>query len=319
MKKVGEYILRTFKLTYPHTFTPADMPETVSAIGFFDGIHRGHQQVIGKAVEIARDKKMESAVITFHPHPSVVLSKGTKHVQYITPLREKQEILQQMDVDRLYIIEFNEELSKLSPQQFIDHFIIGLNIKHLVAGFDYSFGHKGKGNMTNIGEYTRNEFDYTVVDKVTSDEEKVSSTRIRKLLADGNVEAVNELLGRPLKYTSEVIQGAKRGAELGYPTANLKINGDALLPKIGVYAVKVIYKHAVYEGMASIGTNPTFAEDKGNLSVEVHIFDYNHDLYGEELQIEWLKFIRDEEKFDHVDDLIAQMDKDEEAIRNYFR
>src|SRR5690625_870352 len=104
--------MRTFELTYPHSFTVQDMPETVCAIGFFDGIHKGHQQVIGKAVEIANEKKLESAVITFHPHPSVVLKKDTKHVQYITPMREKQEILQQMDVDRLYIIEFNQELSK---------------------------------------------------------------------------------------------------------------------------------------------------------------------------------------------------------------
>lgn len=310
--------MRTFKLTYPHSFSPTDMPETVSAIGFFDGIHKGHQKVIGKAVEIAKEKNMESAVITFHPHPSVVLKKGQVHVQYITPLREKHEILQQMNVDRLYIIKFNPELSKLSPQEFVDHFIVGLNIKHLVAGFDYSFGHKGEGNMSNIDKYTKDRFDYTVIDKVTMDDEKVSSSRIRELLKQGDVETVHQLLGRPLKYTSIVIPGAKRGANLGYPTANMEINEEALLPKIGVYAVKVIYKNAVYEGMASIGTNPTFKEDNGNLSVEINIFDYSNDLYGEELQIEWHKFIREEEKYESVDELIAQLAKDEENIRNYF-
>lgn len=310
--------MRTFELTYPHSFSQMDMPETVSAIGFFDGIHKGHQKVIEKAVQVAEERKMESAVITFHPHPSVVLKKGTEHVQYITPIREKQEILQQMNVDRLYVIKFNEELSKLSPEEFIDHFIIGLNIKHLAAGFDYSFGHKGSGNMKNISDYTRGQFDYTVIDKVILDNEKISSTRIRELLKIGDVETISHLLGRPLKYTSIVIHGAKRGTNLGYPTANLKVNEDALLPKIGIYAVKVIYKNAVYGGMASIGTNPTFKEDQGNLSVEVNIFDYNHDIYGEELQIEWHKFIRDELEFQNVDELIVQLGQDEAEIRNYF-
>lgn len=310
--------MRTFELTYPHSLVIEELPETVSAIGFFDGIHKGHQKVIHSAVKQAKENHMESAVITFHPHPSVILKKGTEHVQYITPIREKQEILQRMEVDRLYIIKFNKELSSLSPQAFIDHFIIGLNIKHLVAGFDYSFGYKGAGNMSNIAAYTRDEFGYTVIDKVTLDDEKVSSTRIRGLLKEGRVDEVNDLLGRPLKYTSVVVHGAERGTDLGYPTANLKVNEAALLPKIGIYAVKVIYKNAVYEGMASVGTNPTFEEDQGILSVEVNIFDYNNDLYGEELQIEWHAFIRDEEKFENVDALIDQLARDEENIRSYF-
>lgn len=310
--------MRTFELTYPHSLLLEELPNTVSAIGFFDGIHKGHQEVIQTAVKHAQENKMESAVITFHPHPSVILKKGTEHVRYITPIREKQEILQQMNVDRLYIIEFNKELSGLTPQAFIDHFIIGLNIKHLVAGFDYSFGHKGLGNMNNIADFTRDEFGFTVIDKVSLDSEKVSSTRIRELLKVGEVEEVNTLLGRPLKYTSIVVHGAKRGTELGYPTANLKVNEEALLPKIGVYAVKVIYKNAVYEGMASIGTNPTFEEDQGNLSVEVNIFDYNNDLYGEELQIVWYKFIRDEEKYNNVEELTKQLALDEKNIRQIF-
>lgn len=310
--------MRTFELTYPHSLLLEELPNTVSAIGFFDGIHKGHQDVIQTAVKHAQENKMESAVITFHPHPSVILKKGTEHVRYITPIREKQEILQQMNVDRLYIIEFNKELSGLTPQAFIDHFVIGLNIKHLVAGFDYSFGHKGLGNMNNIADFTRDKFSFTVIDKVSLDSEKVSSTRIRELLKIGEVDEVNTLLGRPLKYTSIVVHGAKRGTDLGYPTANLKVNEEALLPKIGVYAVKVIYKNAIYEGMASIGTNPTFEEDHGNLSVEVNIFDYNNDLYGEELQIVWYKFIRDEEKYNNVEELMKQLALDEKNIRQLF-
>ncbi|WP_370642477.1 hypothetical protein [Virgibacillus salidurans] len=203
--------MRTNQLTYPHTLGSDELPHTVSAIGFFDGVHKGHQKVIETAVEEAKRKNMESAVITFHPHPSVVLKKGTQHVKYITPIREKKEVLQKLHVDRLYIIEFNKELSSLSPQEFIDHFIIGLNIKHLVAGFDYSYGYKGRGNMDVIHEHTRDAFTHTAIDKVTLDEEKISSTKIRELLKAGNVQEVGMLLGRPLAFYGTVIKGDQRG------------------------------------------------------------------------------------------------------------
>lgn len=310
--------MRTIELSYPHTLVLEELPETVSAIGFFDGIHKGHQKVIQTAVTEAKNKNMESAVITFHPHPSVVLQKEKQHVQYITPLREKQEILQQLEVDRLYIITFNKELSALSPQAFIDHFIIGLHVKHLVAGFDYSYGHKGKGNMEVIESQTRNAFTYTTISKLELDDEKISSTRIRILLEAGEIEAVNYLLGRSLSIYGIVVDGDKRGKTIGYPTANLKVNPEALLPKEGIYAVEILYKNEVYEGMANLGTNPTFTPDLNQPRVEVNIFDYNNDLYGEELQIEWCKFIRDEEKFDQVDRLIKQIENDEEVIRDYF-
>lgn len=311
-------ILRTIKLSYPHTLLLEELPESVCAIGFFDGIHKGHKKVIQTAVEEAESKNMESAVITFHPHPSVVLQKKTKHVQYITPMREKQEILQQLNVDRLYIITFNKELAALSPQAFIDHFIIGLNIKHLVAGFDYTYGHKGQGNMQNINLQTRDSFTYTTIGKLESNNEKISSTRIRKLLENGEVTLVNDLLGRPFVTYGIVVDGDKRGKTIGYPTANLQVSSEALLPKIGIYAVRILYKNEVYEGMANLGTNPTFTPDLDQPRLEINIFDYNNDLYGEELQIEWYKFIRDEERFEQIDALIQQIADDEKNIREYF-
>lgn len=311
--------MRTFELSYPHTITLDELPETVTAIGFFDGIHMGHQQVILTAIDEAEKRGMESAVISFHPHPSVVLKKGEQHVQYITPIKEKIEILQNLGVDRFYIIEFNQSLSKLSPQEFIDHFIIGLNIKHLVAGFDYTFGFKGSGNMDNIQEFTREKFTYTKISKVIMDDLKVSSTRIRELLKNGDMEKVNQLLNRPYRLTGTVVKGSQRGREIGYPTANLDINVEALIPKPGIYAVKVLYKNEVYEGMASIGVNPTFTENRKDLSIEVNILDYNNDLYGEELVVEWYKYMRDEEKFSSAEALIKQIEKDEINIRNYFK
>lgn len=310
--------MRTIELTYPHSLVLEELPKTVAAIGFFDGIHQGHQKVIQTAVTKAKESNIESAVITFHPHPSVVLKKGTGHVQYITPLREKKEILQKMNVDRLYIISFSKELASVSPQGFIDHFIIGLNIQHLVAGFDFTYGHKGKGNMDIIKSQTRDAFDFTTIEKVELENEKVSSTKIRSLLSSGNVEKVNEYLNRTLSVWGVVVEGEKRGRTIGYPTANLRIDPDALLPKIGVYAVKVLYKGQVYEAMADLGLNPTFTDTKTEPTLEVNIFDYSNDLYGDELQIEWHKFIRDEEKFDNVTELIDQIAQDEKDIRDYF-
>ncbi|HLS61407.1 MAG TPA: riboflavin biosynthesis protein RibF [Virgibacillus sp.] len=311
--------MRTIELTYPHTLTATALPETVCAIGFFDGIHKGHQQVIKRAVQSAKEKNMESAVITFHPHPSVVLKQDTQHVKYITPLREKQGILQKLAVDRLYIITFNQQLSLLSPQEFIDQFITGLHIKHLIAGFDYTYGHKGKGNMDDLPTYAQGAFTSEVIDKFEMDGEKVSSTKIRDLLAQGEIEKVNELLGRPLRITGTVVEGDRRGNTIGYPTANIEVSEDVLLPQSGVYAVRVVYKNTSYDGMANLGVKPTFHSDEKEPAIEVNIFDFEGDLYGEELKVEWYTFIRNEKKFAGVDELIGQIKMDEKNIKNYFK
>ena len=309
-------MMKVIELTYPVELTKNNLPETVGAIGFFDGIHIGHQQVIQTAIDEAKERNMECAVITFHPHPSVVL-KGATDVQYITPLDEKKEILQDYQVDRLYVIQFNQELSKLSPQSFIDHYIIGLNIKHLVGGFDYTYGYKGKGNMENIIDYDRGMLTHEAVEQVTLDGEKISSTRIRKLLQKGEMQKVSELLGRPYTFKSTVIKGDQRGRELGYPTANLKVAKNVIVPGIGIYAAKVKYKGDVYMGMASIGTNTTFVETD-LLSVEVNILDFNQQIYGEELEVEWHCYLRGEVKYEGAEALIEQLALDEQNTREYF-
>lgn len=310
--------MRTIRLSYPQSLLEEKFPETAAAIGFFDGIHRGHQEVIGRAVQKAKAEGLESAVITFHPHPSSVLNQASQEIKYITPLNEKQEILQRMDIDRLYIITFDRELAGLSPSDFVDQFIVGLNIKYLVSGFDFTFGKKGEGDIRIMAELAQGRFTYEVVEKIEEDCEKISSTRIRKLLREGNVEKASILLGRPLTVKGIVIDGQKRGRTIGYPTANLKIPSDALLPKIGVYAVKVRYKQQAYEAMASLGLNPTFEYETQDLKLEVHLFDFSYDLYGEELIIEWCKYIRDEEKFSGLEALMEQIKDDERVIRSYF-
>jgi len=311
--------VKYIELTYPHDLQKDDIEDTVAAIGFFDGIHRGHRAVIQQALDIAQVENKKSAVISFHPHPSVILRRTEEKVRYITTLEEKQKILKEMGVDYLYIITFNEELSKLSPQTFLDHFIVGLHITHLVAGFDYTFGHKGAGNMDNIDEMAQGRFETTVIEKLENGADKISSTRIRELLRSGAVHKIPNLLGRVYESTGTVVRGDNRGgSQLGFPTANIKVDEDKFLPKQGVYAVKVHFNDQVYEGMANLGVVPTFTDDRSELKLEVNIFDFNETIYGETLTVEWHQFIREEKKFSGVEEIIAQLKQDEEKIRAFF-
>jgi riboflavin kinase/FMN adenylyltransferase len=310
--------MQTIHITYPHDFAINDLPETIAAIGFFDGIHQGHQGVIQEAIKKAQAEKKESAVISFYPHPSVVLKQSNEKVHYITPIEEKEAILSGLGVDRLYLINFNKELSLLSPKIFIDHFIIGLHITHLVAGFDFSFGHKGTGNMKNISSFSENHFTTTEVEGITYQGEKVSSTSIRKALQTGAVEQVTPLLGRHYQTVGTVVKGDQRGRKLGFPTANLEIDDDKLLPKQGVYAVKVDYNGTLYTGMANLGVKPTFKTGVLQPSVEVYIFNFDRDIYGEELTVYWYQYIRAEKKFNGIEEIIKQLQADEKATRQYF-
>lgn len=311
--------METVNLTYPHDLLKENLPETVAAIGFFDGVHKGHQAVIQKAVQLAKKDKKTSAVISFYPHPSVVLQKNVTSASYITPQSEKETMFASLGVDKFYIISFNKELSLLSPKDFIDHFIIGLHIKHLVAGFDFTYGHKGKGNMENIDMYQNGAFQVSALDKVEVNGEKASSTNIRNALKEGEVNLANHILGRHFTTTGNVITGDKRGREMGFPTANLQIDDEKLLPKMGVYAVRITVKGKTYDGMASLGLVPTFKDDLEHPVAEVNILDFDEDIYDETVTVYWYEFIRPELKFDGMENLIAQMKEDEVQIRQYFK
>src|SRR5699024_2949415 len=241
--------METTYLTYPHDLNKDDLAESVAAIGFFDGVHKGHQKVINRALKYAKENDVKCKVITFHPHPSVVLNSPNKTVQYITPLSEKVKLLKEMGVEQVYVIKFNKELSLVEPKDFIDHFIVGLNIIHLVAVFDYSYGHKVENN-----------------------EEKISSTKIRNLLAEGKIKEASNLLGRPFSFEGKVVDGDKRGRLLGYPTANIETEEKYLLPRQGIYAVRVHLRDKVFYGMANLGLVPTFIKDMKEPKVEVYIF-----------------------------------------------
>ncbi|SFM31456.1 riboflavin kinase / FMN adenylyltransferase [Gracilibacillus orientalis] len=310
--------MKVQSLVYPHDFEKDNLPDTVAAIGFFDGVHKGHRAVIQQAINIASQTKKESAVITFDPHPSVVLQKKKDSVRYITPIEDKIKKIEALGVERLYIIRFDQSLAKLTPIEFINHFIVTLHITHLVAGFDFTFGHKGSGNMDNIHEFIGNELEITTIGRLDYQEDKISSTRIRNELEQGNMKTAEILLGRPYSLTGEVIHGDKRGRTIGYPTANLLIEDYYFLPRIGVYAVEVEVGDKQFYGMANLGYNPTFTDDRENTKLEVHIFDFDENIYGEKIVVYWKKYIRDEEKFSGIDELVDKLKEDEEQTRDFF-
>lgn len=309
--------LKTIYLEYPIN-QKLERKDTVVALGYFDGVHLGHQTVIESAKSIAKKNGWLSAVMTFHPHPAVVLGK-VERISAITPLPEKEKVIKEHGIDILYVVSFNEAFSKLSPQQFVDEYLIGLSVKHVVAGFDYTYGRYGKGTMATMPEHSRGQFDVTTIEKVEKNNMKISSTLIRSLIEEGDVEVLPEYLGRYYEMTGSVVTGEQRGRTIGFPTANLSVSPEYVFPKKGVYAVKVKYNDNSYNGILNIGYKPTFHEQLPEPTIEVHIFDFNENIYGEQLTIEWRKRLRDEKKFHSVDELIEQIHKDKKVAETYFQ
>lgn len=311
--------MKVIRLGIPNNLKSESLPPLSIAIGFFDGIHIGHKEVILTAKKIAEENNWKSAVMTFDPSPKEVLSKNPENVKYITLLDEKIEIIEKLGFDYLFIVPFTRELASFTPEYFIDNYIIQLNVKHLTAGFDYTYGKFGKGTMETIRDHSKGQFNYTTVGKVTKNKEKISSTLIRSLISEGKVEEVNEYLGRHYTMAGYVVHGEKRGRKLGFPTANLQIDDRYVYPRNGVYVVRLYVNGTWVNGVASIGYNPTFNEEKTKRFVEVYLLDFDDDIYGQSVILEWRKYLRDELKFDSIDDLILQMKQDEHDARNYFK
>ncbi|WP_066173124.1 bifunctional riboflavin kinase/FAD synthetase [Bacillus marinisedimentorum] len=311
--------MKTIKLKYPLKGNDQESQQKVMALGFFDGVHRGHKKVIQTAVNKAAEAGMESAVMTFHPHPSAVLRKSVEHVRYITPPHEKEKEISKLGVDVLYVVEFSHSFADLQPQEFVDEYIIGLNVKHVVAGFDYSYGRFGKGTMETMPFHSRGQFTQTVVGRVAEEDEKVSSTLIRGCLKDGAVAAVAHYLGRPYRTIGNVGHGDRRGRTIGFPTANLELEEDYLIPAPGVYAVKATVGGKTFDGVANIGFKPTFNEVTGaEPSIEVHLFNFNQNIYGDKMEVDWYKRLRPEQKFPSADALVTQIEADKAASEAFF-
>lgn len=308
-------------LAYPHQLFENKSNTAYSlAIGFFDGVHRGHQAVIQEALDKGKELQIKTAVMTFDPHPSLVLGNSKEQVFYITPLEQKIDILSGLGVDALFVVRFTSDFARLTPAQFVDSFIKKANVKHVTAGFDFTFGAFGKGTMKDMEQLGNVDYTVSVVDKQEMTGDKISSTRIRAELKTGNMEEVMELLGRPYMLIGVVIHGDKRGRTIDFPTANVQPKEGQYTPSTGVYAVKISVQDKWYDGVCNVGYKPTFnnPEDK-KLSIEVHIIDFDQSIYGEEVIVHWYKHIRSEQKFNGIEELKTQIGKDKLVAIDYFR
>ncbi|WP_379151454.1 bifunctional riboflavin kinase/FAD synthetase [Paenibacillus sp. sgz5001063] len=303
--------MRTVTLSYPiPPETAADWAQPqVTALGQFDGLHLGHASVIASAVALARKDGIPASVMTFHPHPKDVMGKGD-YDGYLTPPKDKQELLAGMGVDILYIIEFNEQLSKVSPEDFVSVMLLPLKIVTAVVGFDFRFGYLGEGDPERLRELGQGAMGVVTAPPFLIGGQKVSSSGIRKSLQNGELTLANTWFGRCYHLRGTVVHGEKRGRTIGFPTANVQLDERYVIPAKGVYAVRVFYKDEVLHGVMNVGVKPTFHEGVTAPSFEVHLFDFAGDIYGQELMVELVSFIRPERKFESIGALIAQIGED---------
>lgn len=282
---------------------------SVVTLGNFDGVHRGHQMILEKLNTIAQEQALPSVLITFEPQPKEYFNPETAPAR-LTSLREKVFLLQQFSLQNLLCLRFNNELANLSAEDFISKILLEkLQVRHLLVGDDFRFGYQRKGDVALLHQYaTREKFTISVLPKVEFGAEVISSTRIRTALKEGDLTEAAKLLGRPYSISGRVVAGDKRGRQLGFPTANIRLQ-RLVSPVHGVYAVRVKgYNNRDLYGVANIGSRPTIAGKQ--FLLETHIFDFNETIYGQSLAIELLQQIRSEKKFASLDELKLQIADD---------
>lgn len=292
---------------------------TVLTLGTFDGIHPGHLKIIDRLVSCSKEKGCRSVVITFYPHPRTILGNDNS-VKMLTTQDEKIELLEKLGVENLLIINFTKEFASLSAEDFIyDYLINGIGLTEIVLGHDHHFGKGRRGNAELLQKIADKEgFIVTKAEAFMIDGEAVSSTKIRNAIAEGDIIRANKLLGRNYEFSGIVVGGDKRGRELGFPTANIKLSSqEKLLPASGVYAVKVMVENERHTGLLSIGNRPTFY-NQGELVSEVYIYDFNREIYGAKVTTELVERLRGEVKFNSAEELINQMNTDKENGNKIF-
>lgn len=286
------------------------------AIGFFDGVHLGHAEVVRRAVEQARERGQTPAVLTFDPHPRVVLGKDQYHT-VLTPFPGKLELFETLGVEMALVLTFTPDFSQVSAERFVRDLLVPLGVGTAVVGFDFRFGHRGLGDAGLMSRASGGAIDVQVVEPVYLSGAKVSSTRIRELLDAGRCEEASQLLGRPFEVQGTVVHGRALGRQLGFPTANLELASPYFIPRYGVYAVTVTGEGiaAPLGGVINVGLRPTVDKPGGEPKLEVHLFDFSGDLYGKRLTVRFQSFLRPEMKFDSLDALIAQIGRDADEAR----
>jgi riboflavin kinase/FMN adenylyltransferase len=281
---------------------PPTLGKTVATIGNFDGVHLGHREIFRRVRKCAEHAGALSTVVTFVPHPLKVMPNPNRRVRLINTYSEKETLIEASGIDCMVVLPFTASFAELSPREFVKEILVDkLSVARLVIGYDYSFGRNRQGDVSTLqelgGEFG---FKVEVLDPIAKEGLIYSSSRVRKLLLEGDVAGVVPLLGRHFSLAGVVVEGHGRGRELGFPTANVKSDKD-LVPANGVYAVKVKLGETVYHAACNIGNNPTFGNE--DASIEVFLFDFEGDLYNQELRIYFISRIRDERRFSGIDEL----------------
>ena len=288
-------------------------------IGTFDGVHLGHRKIIDRLLASAQSNDLESVVLTFFPHPRMVLQKDTG-IKLINSIDERIALLEACGLDHLIIHPFTQEFSRLTAEEFVKDILVDqLKARKVIIGYDHRFGRNRNANIDDLKAFgERYDFEVEEISKQDVDDVAVSSTKVRKALDEGNITLANEYLGYPFMLNGVVSRGKGLGKKFNYPTANLKIEEDyKLIPAKGVYVVQATLANERVYGMMSIGTNPTVGGS--DLTIETFFFDFDANLYDQHLQIELLTRIRDEKKFNSVDELIAAMQADEKFSRDFIQ
>lgn len=292
-----------------NTFDQYDIKKNIIAIGSFDGIHKGHQKILNKTIKLAKKEGLRSGVLTFEPHPQEVVDNQDSH-QYITSLAQKRKILNDMGFDYYFEMNFTSEVAMTPFDDFVEKIVVNnLNTKHIVVGSDFTLGYKGDGNIEKLNKLGKKfNFKVTAVKPEKIGEHKISSSIIRDLIEAGKLKKLKEHLDRNFIIEGKVVKGYGRGKKLGIPTANIKPTTKYVLPPDGVYAVYFYLDEKKYKGVANFGHKPTFGDD--NFTIEVHLLDFEGDLYGEYVNIELIEFLRTEKEYQDVDKLIERINKD---------
>ena len=297
------------------------IPNPVITIGTFDGVHLGHQKIIDTLLDEAEQINGESVLFTFYPHPRMVLYPDSHGLKLIQTQVEKIDKLRRMGLQNVIVFPFTKEFSRLSATEFVRDILVNqLHVKKLVIGYDHQFGKNREGSIEFLQEVSETYgFEVKEISAKVVNEANVSSTKVRKAISEGNMKEAMKYLGEPFEIHGKVIRGESVGKEIGFPTANIDIESDVkLTPKEGVYAVNVLVSDwGIFEGMLNIGRKPTVS-NSSDLSVEVHLFDFDRDIYDEFVTVQFLTRIRDEQRFESLEDLTNQLNADESTIRNYF-
>lgn len=298
-----------------------DFPSIQQAVvttGTFDGVHVGHQLLISRLKELAQKINGVTVIFTFDPHPRMVLHPEDHGLQLLTTMEEKTQLLREAGIDHLIIQPFSKKFSRMTALEYVRDFLVAqLHVNTMVIGYNHHFGRNREGSFDQLVEFGEM-FDFEVeeISAKMIEQINVSSTKTRQALLEGDVEKAAQFLGHPYFLTGKVINGKRLGRKLGFPTANIEIpSPHKLIPKSGVYSVSVQVNDQTYNGMLNIGTRPTVA-DSDNCSIEVHLFDFDQDIYGHQLRVDFTSRIRDEIKFNSTEDLKMQLAHDQATIKN---